>query len=133
MVQLYRSWHSRPHQVWLYHQLRGANGTAKTPTYFNDFGDFITDFDGKGELGSWSATYGTDDLVDDPLNSGRGKVALLAPLSVLDTGGLDAGGNAKYWATAGNDNANDDWSACMARSCRDQGIRSSYPVRHLLS
>lgn len=88
----------------------GANGTAKTPTYFNDFGNFITDFDGKGELGSWSATYGTDDLVDDPLNSGRGKVALLAPLSVLDAGGLDAGGNAKYWATAGNDNANDDWS-----------------------
>lgn len=88
----------------------GANGTAKTPTYFNDFGNFITDFDGKGELGSWSATYGTDDLVDDPLNSGRGKVALLAPMSVLDAGGFDAGANGKYWATAGNDNANDDWS-----------------------
>ena len=42
----------------------GANGTAKSPTYFNDFGNFITDFDGNGELGSWSATYGTDDLVD---------------------------------------------------------------------
>lgn len=88
----------------------GANGTAKSPTYFNDFGNFITDFDGNGELGSWSATYGTDDLVDDPLNTGRGKVALLAPQSLLDAGGLDAGGNGKYWATAGNDNANDDWS-----------------------
>ncbi len=88
----------------------GANGTAKTPTYFNDFSNYITDFDGKGELGSWSATYSTDDLVDDPLNSGRGKVALLAPMSALNAGGVDAGGTGKYWATAGNDNANDDWS-----------------------
>lgn len=88
----------------------GANGTAKTPTYFNDFSNFITDFDTHGGLGSWSATYGTDDLVDDPLNSGRGKVALLAPMSVLNAGGLDAGSNGKYWATAGNGNADDDWT-----------------------
>ena len=31
----------------------GANGTAVTPAYFNDFRCFVTDFDGKGELGSW--------------------------------------------------------------------------------
>lgn len=92
----------------------GANGTAKTPTYFNDFGNYITDFDGNGELGSWGDTYGTDDLVDDPLNSGRGKVALLAPQSVLDAGGFEAGAKGKYWATAGTGNANDDWSRMYA-------------------
>lgn len=88
----------------------GANGTAVTPAYFNDFRTFITNFSDKGELGSWSATYSSDDLVDDPLNTGRGKVALLVPQSKLDAGGLDAGSNALLWATAGNDNANDDWS-----------------------
>ena len=88
----------------------GANGTAVTPAYFNDFRSFITDFDGKGELGSWSATYGSEDLVDDPLGTGRGKVAMLVPNVKLDAGGLDAGSNALLWATAGNDNANDDWS-----------------------
>ena len=92
----------------------GANGTAKTPTYFCDFGNYITDFDGNGGLGDWSATYGTADLVDDPLNSGRGKVALLAPMSVLNAGGLDAGANGKFWATAGNGNADDDWSRMYA-------------------
>ncbi|MFS6558387.1 hypothetical protein VPJ68_23525, partial [Parabacteroides distasonis] len=35
----------------------GANGTAVTPAYFNDFRTFITNFSDKGELGSWSATY----------------------------------------------------------------------------
>ncbi len=91
----------------------GANGTAKSPTYFNDFVNFVTDFDGKGELGSWSATYSAEDLVDDPLNSGRGKVCQIIPNIKLEAGGLDAGSNALMWATAGNDNANDDWSARM--------------------
>jgi predicted small secreted protein len=88
----------------------GANGTAVTPTFFDDFNCYVTNFDDKGNLGSWSATYGTADLVDDPLNTGRGKVALIVPQSQLDNGGIDAGSNAKYWATAGNDNADDDWS-----------------------
>lgn len=88
----------------------GANGTAKTPAFFNDFRCFITDFDGKGELGSWSATYSEDDLVDDPLNTGRGKVCQIVPNVKLEAGGLDAGSNALLWATAGNDNANDDWA-----------------------
>ena len=91
----------------------GANGTAVTPAYFNEFRCFITDFDGKGELGSWSATYSADDLVDDPLATGRGKVAMLVPHVKLDAGGLDAGSNALLWATAGNDNPNDDWTARM--------------------
>ena len=88
----------------------GANGTAVTPAYFNDFRCFVTDFDGKGELGSWSATYSSDDLVSDPLATGRGKVAMVVPNVKLDAGGLDAGSNSLLWATAGNDNANDDWS-----------------------
>ena len=91
----------------------GANGTAVTPTYFNDFTDFVTDFDGKGELGSWSATYSADDLVDDPLGSGRGKVCMIVPQVKLDAGGLDAGSNGLLWATAGNDNPNDDWTSRM--------------------
>ena len=94
----------------------GANGTAVTPTYFNDFRNFVTDFDDKGELGSWSATYSSDDLVDDPLGTGRGKVAMMVPNSKLDAGGLDAGSNALFYATAGNDNANDDWTGRMYAS-----------------
>lgn len=86
----------------------GANGTAKSATYFNNFKCFIIDFDGKGEMGSWSATYGEEDLVDDPLNSGRGKVCMIVP-----GGSIDKGSNGKLWATAGNDNANDDWTSRM--------------------
>lgn len=91
----------------------GANGTAVTPPYFNEFRCFVTNFDDKGELGSWSATYSAEDLVDDPLNTGRGKVAMLVPNVKLNAGGLDAGSNSLLWATAGNDNANDDWGARM--------------------
>ena len=83
----------------------GANGTAITPPYFNEFRCFVTNFDDKGELGSWSATYSAEDLVDDPLNTGRGKVAMLVPNVKLNAGGLDAGSNSLLWATAGNDTA----------------------------
>lgn len=92
---------------------QGANGTAISPAYFNNFDCFITNFDGTGELGEWSATYASADLVDDPLNTGRGKVALVVPEARLLEGGLDAGSNSLLWATAGNDNANDDWTGRM--------------------
>ncbi len=91
----------------------GANGTAVTPAYFNDNSCYVINFDDKGTLGAWSATYSSDDLVDDPLNTGRGKVALLVPEVKLSAGGLDAGSNALLWATAGNDNADDDWTSRM--------------------
>lgn len=93
----------------------GANGTAVSPAFFNDFNCYIINFeeDGHGELGSWSATYGSAELVDDPLNSGRGKVAMLIPQSEIDNGGIAAGARALLWATAGNDNANDDWTSRM--------------------
>lgn len=88
----------------------GANGTAVTPAYFNNNDCFILNFDGKGTQGSWSATYSASDLVDDPLNTGRGKVAMVIPQSVLDKGGIKAGANAKGFWTAGNDDALDDWA-----------------------
>ena len=88
----------------------GANGTAVTPAFFNEFRTYITNFDDKGGLGTWSATYGTEDLVDDPLGTGRGKVAMLVPNVKLDAGGLDKGANSLLWATAGDKAGEDDWS-----------------------
>lgn len=100
--------------------ITGANGQAVSGTYFNDFDCFITDFDGKGELGGWSATFKTDDLVDDPLNSGRGKVAMLVPgLGVAEAkyeNGVNPGvDHIEFWATAGNDNDNDDWTRMTSK------------------
>lgn len=88
----------------------GANGTAVTPAYFNNKNCTVIDFENSADLGGWSATYKYDDLVDDPLGSGRGKVVELVPQSVLDAGGIKAGANASIWATTGNDYANDDWT-----------------------
>lgn len=88
----------------------GANGTAITPAYFNNNSCFIINFDDKGELGSWNATYSSSEYVDDPLNSGRGKVVELVPDSIIQAGGIKAGARSNLWATAGNDNPNDDWN-----------------------
>lgn len=90
----------------------GANGTAKSPAYFNDNSCYIINFDGLGTLGSWSSTYTSDQLVDDPLNSGRGKCVMLVPQDVLDgeNGGIKAGTSSLYWATAGNGNEAEDWT-----------------------
>lgn len=88
----------------------GANGTAVTPACFNNNDCYIINFDGKGAQGEWDATYKPDDLVDDPLNSGRGKVAMLIPQSRLDEGGVKAGERALAWFTAGNEESTDDWT-----------------------
>lgn len=88
----------------------GANGTAVTPAYFNNNNCYIINFDDKGALGSWSATYSEDQLVDDPLGTGRGKVAELVPEDVISSGGIKAGANGLLWATAGNGNEDDDWT-----------------------
>ena len=61
----------------------GANGTAISPAYFNNNDCYILNFDGKGTQGGWSATFKAEDLVDDPLNSGRGKVIQIIPDSYL--------------------------------------------------
>ena len=86
----------------------GANGTAISAPNFNDNSCYIINFDGNGTQGTWSATLQTSDLVEDPLNSGRGKVAMLIPESI---GTVKAGTSSikGYW-TAGNDDPDDDWS-----------------------
>lgn len=91
----------------------GANGTAQTAPYFNDNRAYIINFDGLGVQGSWSATFSADELVDDPLNSGRGKVCQIIPdLYFSENDGAVAGGvsNIKGFWTAGNDDPTDDWS-----------------------
>lgn len=74
----------------------GANGTAVSTDNFNDSRTIIIDFDGVGEqdFWSWSETgsmINSDDLVDDPLNSGRGKVLQVIPQRLIDAGGVAAG------------------------------------------
>lgn len=91
----------------------GANGTALSPAFFNNNDCFVIDFDGKGEQGSWGATFSAEDLVDDPTGSGRGKVVQIIPDSYLEEHpeGVKAGlDHIKGFFTAGNGNANDDWN-----------------------
>lgn len=89
----------------------GANGMAITAASFNNNQCYIINFDGLGNQGAWDATFGADDLVDDPLNSGRGKVCMLVPQSKLDEGGVNGGvSSIKGFWTAGNDDAADDWN-----------------------
>ncbi|MCC8119589.1 MAG: glycan-binding surface protein [Bacteroidales bacterium] len=88
----------------------GANGQARSPEYFNDMRTYIINFDGKGVLGSWSSTYGSDQYATDPLGTGRGNCIMLVPQDVIADGGVGAGTQGLYWATAGNDNAEDDWN-----------------------
>lgn len=90
----------------------GANGTAISAECFNNNLCYIINFDGLGDQGGWSATFGAEDLVDDPLASGRGKVVQLIPDSYLAENGQVAAGvsNIKGWWTAGNDSNLDDWS-----------------------
>ncbi len=80
----------------------GANGSASTPAYFNESGGMILNFDGTGDMGSWSATYGSDDLATDPLGTGRGTVVPAVPASVVADGGIKAGAHGSGWFTAGN-------------------------------
>ena len=91
----------------------GANGTAISPAYFNNNSCYVINFDGKGTQGGWSATFSAEDLVDDPLNSGRGKVIQIIPASYLSDNpdGVKAGvSSIKGFWTAGNGDADDDWN-----------------------
>ncbi len=94
----------------------GANGTAKSPAYFNENSCYIIDFDGLGSQGFWSwsetgSMCNDEDLTTDPTNSGRGNVAMLVPQRLLDKGGIAAGkSRATEWWTAGNGNDADDWT-----------------------
>lgn len=94
----------------------GANGTAVSPAYFNFIDCYIINFDDKGVQGAWgTSTYYPEDLVDDPLNTGRGKVVMLVPDSKLKEGGVNGGvASIPGWWTAGNDEPTDDWNRMTA-------------------
>lgn len=92
----------------------GANGTAITPAYFNENRCMILDFDGNGthDFWSWKETGSMcddeHDEVADPLNSGRGRCALLVPERMLAEGGVISGkSRASEWWAAGE---GDDWT-----------------------
>jgi len=93
----------------------GTNGMAITPEYFNNTNTMIINFDGVGTQNYWNwsetgSMINADDLVDDPLNSGRGKVCQLIPQRIIDNGGVAAskGRASEVWA-AGNDD-DSDWT-----------------------
>lgn len=94
----------------------GANGIAATPAYFNFTDCMVLDWDDYGTPGAWSwsetgSMIGPDDLVPDPLNSGRGDCVQLIPQRLLDNGGIIAGKpRASECWTAGTGDAMDDWT-----------------------
>ena len=93
----------------------GANGLASSPEYFNNTKGMILDFDGSGVQGFWSWTetgsmINDEDLVDDPLQSGRGKCLLMVPERLLSDGIASGKPRATEVWTAGNDSDLDDWS-----------------------
>ncbi|MBQ8672746.1 MAG: hypothetical protein IJ511_01615 [Bacteroides sp.] len=93
----------------------GAHGSAKSPACFNERRGIILDFDGTGVQGGWSATYTSDDLTTDPLETGRGNVVSAIPASALEEGGIQSGANGKGWFTAGGEkgawsDATENWT-----------------------
>lgn len=100
-----------------------ANGSGRTPAYFNVTKGLILNFDGVGKQGYWggkdddgnikagaSMVYDSD-LVDDPAGSGRGLCLPIVPQRLLDEGGIASGKpRASECWTAGNDEESDDWS-----------------------
>lgn len=100
------------------------NGSTQSPAYFNERRGLLIDFDTEGQQGMWggkdddgnikpgaSMIY-TEDLVDDPAGSGRGKCAPLIPQRLFDEGGIAAGKpRAAEMQTVGDgDKAWEDWS-----------------------
>jgi hypothetical protein len=93
----------------------GANGTAATPAYFNNSSCMIINFDGVGTQGYWSwketgSMINDEDLVDDPLSSGRGKCHMAIPERLYADGIISGKSRASECWTAGNDNEADDWT-----------------------
>ena len=103
----------------------GANGIAQSPNYFNFNECYVINYDGLGVQGAWGSDNKDDDgnikagvsmiypedLVDDPLASGRGKSLQLVPERLLAEGGIAQGKPraCEAW-TAGNDDEADDWT-----------------------
>lgn len=106
----------------------GANGFARTPDFFNFTSCMIIDFDGTGVQGAWGSTNKDDDgnikagvsmiypedLVADPLGTGRGQCVQIVPERLLNEGGIVSGKpRATECWTAGNDDASDDWTRML--------------------
>ncbi len=97
----------------------GAHGFAQTPAYFNERRGIFLDFDAVGTQGAWDATYAVEQLVSDPLNSGRGNVVPAVPADVVAEGGIVPGGTGKGWFTAGGEKGawsapTEDWATSFA-------------------
>ncbi len=113
----------------------GANGKAATPGYFNFTNCMVLDFDsdenGKQGYWSWSETgsmINADDLVNDPLNSGRGKCLQLIPERILtgaNGGVLPGKARAIECWTEGGDGGLDDWTRMYNEA---YGITASTPL-----
>lgn len=93
----------------------GANGQAKSPAYFNNSDCMILNFDGVGTQGYWSwketgSMINNEDLVNDPLNSGRGKCFQVVPDRLLSAGVVSGKPRVTECWTAGNDDELDDWT-----------------------
>lgn len=96
-----------------------ANGTAISPEYFNNRNCMILDFDGTGSQGYWSwsetgSMINDEDLVDDPLGSGRGKVLKIIPDRLLNAGGIAAMKSRATECWTSGDGSTDDWSTMYA-------------------
>lgn len=94
----------------------GANGKAKSPAYFCESRGMILNLDDIGALGVWDATYENNDLVQDPLNSGRKKCIPLLPERIQADGGLAAGTRSLMWFTTGSEA---DWATFECVSLTD--------------
>jgi hypothetical protein len=97
----------------------GSNGTAASPTYFNNRDCMILDFDGAGVHGYWgtsSSMITADDLADDPLDSGRGKCFQLIPDRMLEDGvPSNKSRVSECWTSGtGSDDEYVDWSRMLA-------------------
>lgn len=93
----------------------GAHGTAASPAYFNNTDCMVLNFDGFGVQGSWSWTetgsmINADDLVEDPLNSGRGKCVQLIPERLMEAGIAIGKPRATEVWTAGAGEETDNWT-----------------------
>lgn len=97
----------------------GAHGTAATPAYFNFREGMLLDWDGTGTPGAWSwsetgsmigVSGDQNDLVADPLDSGRGTCLPLIPARMRVDGIAAGKPRASEAWTSGTGNEMDDWT-----------------------
>lgn len=90
-------------------EIECANGGAYSPAYFNYTKGIILDFDTEGQQGSWGSNASmvfAEDLVTDPLETGRGKCVMIPAAKQIPVA-AGKNRNTEVW-TAGN--GVDDWT-----------------------